>query len=155
MINVNIAKNDNLIYSAALLILNNPAKYNPLFLYGKSLTNKTKILKLIVKSFKQIYKKSSIYTKADDFLCDFIFSLKLNKVGQFTQKYRNNALFAIDNIQVLADKEYTQQQMIMTLKELEHKGSQIVISANCHPDDINGLDEDLKSYCYGGLMIEI
>ncbi len=124
-----------------------------MFLYGG--TKKVNLLEIIVNDFEKIYRKPVIYIEAEKFINELVCAVRERKKDKFNQKYRNTYLLIINNIQFIAGKSYSTQVLISILKELEHKGRQIVLSANCNPNYIKGLDGELRCYCFGGLIFKI
>lgn len=130
-------------------------KYSPLFFYGKTSSGKARLLKDIAESFNQINKKTCLYATAKAFSKDLLLAVKNRRVEQFQQKYRNNSLLIINDLQFLAGKVMVQQELLKILKEFQIKDHQIILAANRHPKCIPGLDKDLVDSCYGGLILEI
>lgn len=132
-----------------------PMKYSPIFLYGKAAVEKAYLLKAIVNKFQQIHKRPALYATAKQFVNDFVQSVRENAKELFNYKYRNNNLLIIDGIQLLAGKQYTQQELLKTIKEFQIQDRQIILTADSHPACIKKLDSDLQKFCHGGLILEI
>lgn len=130
-------------------------KYSPLFFYGKVGSGKTHLLKDIARSFKGIRRKTCLYTTAKDFTKDLIAAIKNHQKELFEQKYRNNSLLIIDDLQFLAGKFKTQEELLIVLKEFQIKDRQVILAADRHPKCIRGLSEELVDSCHGGLMLEM
>ncbi len=155
---MNAIKNSNeLVYLAAASVIQEPAKYSPMFFYSKAGTDKTHLLKAIVKNFKKAHKKPALYITAQKFIGEFISSFRSGweAMELFKQKYRNNELLILDDFHLLAGRYITQEQLLMMLKEFQAQNRQIILSANCHPNAIPGLNDILRDSCQGGLMLEV
>lgn len=126
-------------------------KYSPLFFYGKAGSGKTRLLKDIARRFKGV----CLYATAEDFVKDIIFFIKNHQKELFEQKYRNNSLLIIDDLQFLADKFCTQEELLKILKEFQIKDHRVILTADRHPKRIRGLSEELVDSCHGGLMLDI
>ena len=73
----------------------------------------------------------------------------------FRNKYRNVDVLIIDDVQFLAKKQSTQEEFFHTFNELYSQNKQIVLSADCHPKEIELLSERLKTRFEGGLMAQV
>ncbi len=144
-------------FLAGLIAGQDPMKYSPLFFYGKNGSGKTHLLQSIVERFKQIHKKFILYVTAEDFLNDLMFGVKNGQEAteSFWEKYRNNDLLIIDDLQFLAGKKSTQKRLLILMKEFQIQNHPIILSANHHPYHISGLDSDLAQFCHGGLILEL
>lgn len=149
-------KHSNLdAFMAAFSVIQNPIKYSPLFLYGESGVGKTHLLKAIAREFKRIHRKPVLYATAENFCKELIFAIRNKQRESFDNKYRNNSLLIIDDIQFVAGRQTTQQELLTILKEFQVKDQPIILSANRHPYWIYRLEKDLAESCFGGLLLEI
>ena len=73
----------------------------------------------------------------------------------FKNKYRNVDVLIIDDVQFLAKKQSTQEEFFHTFNELYGQNKQIVLSADCHPKEIELLSDRLKTRFEGGLMAQV
>lgn len=142
-------------FSAALMVAQEPMKYNPIFFYGKAGSGKTHLLQAILGKFKRVHKKPALYVTAEKFCKDLIFAVRNKQLESFDSKYRNNSLLIVDDLQLIADKPYTQLMLVTIMKELQVKDRPIILAADRHPYLISNLDDILRDSCFGGLMLEI
>ena len=70
-------------------------------------------------------------------------------------EYRNVDVLIIDDVQFLAKKQSTQEEFFHTFNELYGQNKQIVLSADCHPKEIELLSDRLKTRFEGGLMAQV
>ncbi|HIP11619.1 MAG TPA: chromosomal replication initiator protein DnaA [Arcobacter sp.] len=128
--------------------------YNPLFIYGGTGLGKTHLLQAIGnKAIEE--NKIVIYVTIEQFMNDFTFSIKTNKMENFRSKYRKCDLLLIDDVQFLSGKEETQKELFHTFNELHTSNKQIILTSDKLPSQIAGLEERLKSRFEWGLTTDV
>lgn len=149
----------NVCYSVAKLPeSNNPAKnmFNPLFLYGGSGLGKTHLLQAIGNEILDMHpEKKVVYTQCETFLNEFISSLSSKSFEPFRNKYRNCDFLLIDDIQFLENKEGTQEEFFHTFNALYERGSQIVLTCDKPPTQLNSLEKRLITRFSSGVLVDI
>ncbi|HTS78708.1 MAG TPA: chromosomal replication initiator protein DnaA, partial [Bryobacteraceae bacterium] len=78
-----------------------------------------------------------------------------DRMPSFHRHYRSADVLLIDDIQVVAGKERTQEEFFHTFNELYDHQKQIVISSDCAPKSTPNLTERLRSRFEWGLMVDI
>src|SRR5258708_25757176 len=96
-----------------------------------------------------------IYTASERFMNEMIACIRTERMQQFHHRYREADVLLIDDIQILGNKERTQEEFFHTFNELHDSQKQIVISSDSPPKDIPGLLERLRSRFEWGLMADI
>ena len=69
---------------------------------------------------------------------EMISCIRTERMQQFHQRYREADVLLIDDIQLLGNKERTQEEFFHTFNELHDHQKQIVISSDSPPKDIPG-----------------
>ena len=143
--------------AAARSVVANPSRsYNPLFLYGGVGMGKTHLMHAIGRELMTKFGSMRIiYTSSERFMNEMIACIRNDRMTQFHQRYRAADVLLIDDIQLLGNKERTQEEFFHTFNELHDHQKQIVISSDSPPKDIPGLLERLRSRFEWGLMADI
>src|SRR5437868_937321 len=144
-------------HAAAKSVATNPShSYNPLFLYGGVGMGKTHLMHAIGRELVNRYGMMKIiYTSSERFMNEMIACIRTERMQQFHQRYREADVLLVDDIQLLGNKERTQEEFFHTFNELHDHQKQIVISSDASPKDIPGLVERLRSRFEWGLMADI
>lgn len=157
-----VGPSNRYLYAAAKAVAENPSdSYNPLFIYGGAGLGKTHIMHAIANYIKQNNPlKNVLYATCEKFTSDLITTIRQGKAYSqegmdFRNKYRNVDVLIIDDVQFLAKKQSTQEEFFHTFNELYSQNKQIVLSADCHPKEIELLSERLKTRFEGGLMAQV
>jgi chromosomal replication initiator protein len=144
-------------HAAAKAVAARPSKtYNPLFIFGGVGMGKTHLMHAIGRSLLQDFASMRIvYTSSERFMNEMITCIKSDRMPLFHQHYRSADVLLIDDIQVLAGKDRTQEEFFHTFNELYDHQKQIVISSDAPPKNTPGLVERLRSRFEWGLMVDI
>jgi chromosomal replication initiator protein len=144
-------------HAAAKAVATNPARrYNPLFIYGGVGMGKTHLMHAIGRQLLEAYTTMRIvYTSSERFMNELITCIRLQRMPQFHRHYRSADVLLVDDIQVLANKERTQEEFFHTFNELYDHQKQIVISSDSPPKNTPGLVERLRSRFEWGLMVDV
>ena len=130
--------------------------YNPLFIYGGVGLGKTHLMHAVGNQIKIQYKTKKItYIHSEKFVSDMVRSLQLGAISEFKQYYRSLDALLIDDIQFFAGKEQSQEELFHTFNSLLERGSQMVLTCDRYPKEINGLEDRLKSRLGWGLPVVI
>lgn len=142
--------------AAARSVASNPSRsYNPLFIYGGVGMGKTHLMHAIGRSLVMQGKLKVVYTSSERFTNEVVTGIRLERMAQFRHRYRSADVLLIDDIQLLGNKERTQEEFFHTFNELHDHQKQIVISSDSPPKEIPGLVERLRSRFEWGLMADI
>ena len=150
-----VGASNRLAHAAALSVAENPGQtYNPLFVYGGVGLGKTHLLHAI--GHKCIQDGRSVtYISSETFTNDLVQSIRKKQMDQFRQRYRTPDVLMIDDIQFIAGKESTQEELFHTFNELHSRGNQVIISSDRPPKAMVTLEERLQSRFEWGLMADI
>ncbi|MBR2132524.1 MAG: chromosomal replication initiator protein DnaA [Oscillospiraceae bacterium] len=152
-----VGPSNKLACSAARAVADAPGQhYNPLFIYGNSGLGKTHLLYAIAHGIRKKNPTSKIvYIKGDEFINDFIESVRTGKAGDFRTKYREADLFLVDDIQFVAGKVETQNEFFHTFNTLYESKKQIVLTSDRPPHEMAQLDDRLRTRFEWGLLVDV
>lgn len=152
-----IGNSNRMAYAAAVAIADNPSTaYNPFFIYGDSGLGKTHLMHAIGNHIHSVSSQSKIlYVSSETFTSEFIKAIEQKKNEEFRDKYRNIDVLLIDDIQFIAKKERTQEEFFFTFNALYQSNKQIIISSDRPPNEINILEDRLKTRFAWGLIADI
>jgi len=144
-------------HAAAKAVATVPSKtYNPLFIYGGAGMGKTHLMHAIGRELSQRYAKIKVvYTSSERFMNEMINCIKLDRMQTFHSYYRSADVLLVDDIQILGNKERTQEEFFHTFNELYEHQKQIVISSDSPPKNVTGLVDRLRSRFEWGLMVDV
>ena len=151
--NFMVGESNELAYTAARKVSVQSAHYNPLFIYSGVGMGKTHLLNAIGLEIGNT--KKVMFISAERFMYHFIKSLKNNDMVKFKDFFRMANVFIIDDIQFAGGKEAMQEEFFHTFNALIEKGSQVVISSDRPPSNLDRIQERIKSRLSGGLVIDI
>jgi chromosomal replication initiator protein len=144
-------------HAAAQSVATHPSRsYNPLFLYGGVGMGKTHLMHAIGRALMDRFGGMRVvYTSSERFMNEMISCIRTERMPLFHQRYREADVLLIDDIQLIGNKERTQEELFHTFNELHDHQKQIVLSSDSPPKDIPGLLDRLRSRFEWGLMADI
>ena len=150
-----VSDSNRLAYAAAVEVAENPgSSYNPLFIHSTTGQGKTHLLHAIG-HLTTTNGLQAAYLTAEQFANDFVLAVREKQVDKFRSKFRNIHVFLFDDVHFLLDKKQTLQCFFNTFNELYGNNRQIVITADCAPQDMRPLSSKLKSRLEGGLVVDL
>ena len=130
--------------------------FNPLFLYGGVGLGKTHLLHAIAWQItRQSPQRRILYLSAEKFMYQFIRALRYKDTVPFKEQFRSVDVLMIDDFQFISGKESTQEEFFHTFNALVDQNRQIVISADKSPNDLEGIEERMRSRLGWGLVADL
>jgi chromosomal replication initiator protein len=149
---------NQLARSAGIAVANNPGgtAFNPLVFYGGSGLGKTHLANAIGNHIKATNKeKKVLYLTAERFTNQFIDSVKNGSMGEFSNFYESIDVLIVDDIAFFANKDKTQDIFFHIFNTLHQSSRQIVLTSDCPPRDLKGMEDRLMSRFKWGLSADL
>lgn len=152
-----VSGSNEMAHAAATAVAKRPGEaYNPLFFYGGVGVGKTHLMQAIGHYIlKQDPGLKVIYCTGEEFTNDIIDAIRNKKATTFKKKFRSAHTLLIDDIQFIGGKNAVQEEFFHTFNALTKLSSQIVLTSDRPPSEINLLEDRLKSRFEAGLMVDI
>ena len=152
-----VGASNKFAHAAAQAVAERPAQtYNPLFIYGESGLGKTHLLYAIAHTIHDNHPDYKVvYIKGDTFTNELIQAIREGRNSEFREKYRGADVFLMDDVQFIAGRESTQEEMFHTFNTLYEAGRQIVFTADRPPKEMLRLEDRLKTRFEWGLLADI
>jgi len=145
-------------YSAAQAIIKKQeVVYNPFFVYGNTGFGKTHLIQSIGNHIKKNQPHKKVYyLTTDKFQMEVVEQIgKSNRANDFKMKYRKYDVLIIDDIQFLAKKEKTQEELFHLFNYMYDNNKQIIFSSDKHPNQIPDIEDRLRGRFNAGMTIDI
>jgi chromosomal replication initiator protein len=153
--NLIVSDFNRLAYAAAVEVAENPGiSYNPLFIHSSTGQGKTHLLHAIGHLTTSNGLRAA-YITGEQFANAFVRAVRENQVDKFRSTFRSIQILLFDDVHFLIDKKQTLQCFFHTFNELYSNNHQIVITADCAPQDMQPLSNKLRSRLEGGLVVDI
>lgn len=153
-----VGSTNRFAYTAAKKVADQPGgAYNPLFIYGQSGLGKTHLLHAIANQVRHDHPGFRIlYVQSEDFVNELIGNLRRGIDMQgFRDKYRNVDLFLMDDVQFIAGKDSSEEELFHTFNTLYEQKKQIVFTSDRPPHEMLRLEQRLKTRFEQGLPADI
>ncbi len=152
-----VGTSTRLAYAGCRAVADEPGvKYNPLFIYGPSGLGKTHLLHAIANEIRKNDPNYPVmYMSAQQFAEEFVHALQNNRIEQFRKAQRRVSVWLLDDVQFIAGKDRTQEELFHTFNYLHSLGKQIVLCSDRPPRDLMLMEERLRSRFEAGLVADV
>jgi chromosomal replication initiator protein len=144
-------------HAAALAVAELPGQaYNPLFIYGPPGVGKTHLLHSIGNYVRACDRGLTMrYTTVETFTNQFVAAVHGGSIERFKGRFRRNDVLLIDDVQFLASKVKTEEEFFHTFNALYEAGSQLVLTSDRLPRDLEAVEDRLRERFESGLVTAI
>ncbi|HEX9967588.1 MAG TPA: chromosomal replication initiator protein DnaA, partial [Solirubrobacterales bacterium] len=152
-----IGEGNRVAHAAALAVAEAPSEaYNPLFLHGPPGLGKTHLLVAIAHYLRDNAPGLSVrYTTAERFTNEFVAALRSSGTEEFKRRYRDLDVLLVDDVQFLEGKQHTEEEFFHTFNALYEGGSQLILSADRLPSELQALASRLRDRFEWGLAVSV
>jgi chromosomal replication initiator protein len=151
------ASNELAVRAADAIVAVPGSRYNPLFIHGPSGVGKTHLVNAIGNGLLAANNRpgSVACVPAQMFVDELIGALQEGAVDRWRSRYRQASALLLDDVQFVAGKERTQEELFHVFNALHADGKQIVIVSDRPPRELSGLEDRLRSRFEGGLVVNM
>ena len=152
-----VGKTNELAYAAARRVADTETPtFNPLFLYGGSGLGKTHLMHAIAWQIRRNFpNRRVIYMSAEKFMYQFVRALRYKDTVSFKEQFRSVDVLMIDDVQFIGGKDTTQEEFFHTFNALVDRNRQVIVSADKSPQDLDRVEERLRSRLGWGLVADL
>lgn len=152
-----VGESNRFAYLTAEKVAQQPGTFvNPLYIFGGVGLGKTHLMQAIGNYIcENMPDAKLVYVQANDYLQDYTKATRDNNMKAFEEKYENIDVFLIDDIQMLTEKNGTQQQFFKLFNDMSNHEKQIIITSDRPAASLNGFMDRLTSRFQMGLTVNI
>lgn len=92
---------------------------------------------------------------ADQFVSEYVNSVKDRRIEQMRARFRSIDIILIDDVQFLAGKKQTQEELYTLFNILYDQGKQIILSSDRPPKELTEIEPRLVSRFEWGIMVDV
>lgn len=150
-------KANQLARAGAIQVAERPGiAYNPLFIYGGVGLGKTHLMQAIGNYVLELDADAKIrYVHAEKYVSDVVSAYQHKSFDKFKLYYHSLDLLLVDDVQFFSGKNRTQEEFFYAFNALIEAHKQVIITSDCYPKEISGLEERLVSRFGWGLTVAI
>ena len=156
--NYYIGKFNHFASLVAKNVCTNPANdFSPAFIHGAPGCGKTHLLHAIAFNIQETHPDLEVrYLTSEEFQNHFVEACRdTSKFSKFRKWYREADVFIVDDINFLANKIKTQEELFNTLNTLYQANKQVVLSSDLPAEELEGFNSRLTTRFASGLTAMI
>jgi chromosomal replication initiator protein len=130
-------------------------QYIPLVITGGSGSGRTHLLHAIGNALMSAGVQTVACVPAATFAEQLITALREGAVEKWRARYRNAGALLLDDIEAVAGKERTQDELFHLFNALQSAGRQVVLTSSVAPNQLATLEDRLRTRFTQGLIVEL
>lgn len=152
-----IGPSNEIAHAACRAVADKPGVvYNPLFIYGGVGLGKTHLMQAVGNAVLKTNPATRVvYVSSEKFINEFVQSIGDRTMQQFRKQYREVDVLILDDVQFLAGKNKTKEELFHTFNTLHSQNKQVILSSDRPPSAIPTIEERLSSRLAGGMIADI
>jgi chromosomal replication initiator protein len=152
-----VGKSNEFAYAAARRVAEAEIPtFNPLFLYGGVGLGKTHLMHAIWHAVREREpQRKVLYLSAETFVNRFIQALRAKNTISFKEQFRGVDVLMVDDVQFICGKDTSQEEFFHTFNALVDQHKQIVLSSDKAPQELDGIEDRMRSRLSHGLVADI
>lgn len=154
-----VGPSNEMAYVAAQSMCRSGMDFDQLFLNSSPGLGKTHLLQAIGRQVARGSNRSNVrvaYLTAEQFASQLVLALKSREVDRFKDRFREKVdVLLLEDIHFLQGKTHTQDELLGTLKALQHRGCKVVLSSSFLPRELKDVDDHLASRLCSGFLATI
>jgi chromosomal replication initiator protein len=152
-----VGAGNRLAIAAARRVAESPGTtYNPLFIYSASGLGKTHLVTAVGHHARRVHQDLMVeFDTLEHFMEEVMTAIETGQRDRLRNHHREVGLLILDDVQFLAGKHRTQEELLRTWDALSGRGGQVILTSDRSPQEIDGIDERLLSRFSGGLIVDV
>ena len=149
-----IGEGNRFAHAAALKVAELPGQaFNPLFIHGRPGLGKTHLLHAVGNYVLRYGAGLTVrYSTGEEFTSEFVHGLRSRDMGPFKERFRGVDVLLLDDVQFVAEKARTEEELFHTFNVLRDSGRQLVMTSDRSPAELAGLEERLAERFSSGVV---
>jgi len=150
------AANEAVVRAARLVAAEPGRRFNPLYIVGPSGVGKTHLLHAIGNALAAGPPPRVVAClSAAGFIDELVSAVEAGNVDVWRRRYRRADAFLLDDIQQIAGKDQTQDELFNLFNALAEAEKQLVFAGDRPPSRLEGVEARLLTRFEGGLVVEL
>ena len=151
-----VGESNRLAHSACKAVVTGNAYSNSLYIYSEPGLGKTHLLNAVNNELLSSRPDLKIiYVTSENFVNEFVDSIKYFTGDAFKKKYRSADVLLVDDVQFFAGKKESQFELFHTFNELHNNNKKIIFTSDRAPKEIINIESRMRSRFEGGFMVDI